>query len=130
MTTKKQEKQQITFEKAVKPVPFLQGEYFKGMCEIAYASEKQIALYPNKGNEGIVLSLFHKSIVEMASLSNGGRMFRNFDYNNRYLIDNGEIKTENLQQFKENIKEIEQNGFTIFSLEPVAEPVLSASDLF
>lgn len=118
------------FEKAEKPVPFLEGEYFRGLCEVAYASEKGLVLYPTKANEGIILSVFHKGIVEMASLKDGGRMFQNFDYSNRYLIENGEKKEENILKFKEIIAEIQEKGLTVFSTEPVAEPTLSASDLF
>ena len=120
----------VTFEKATKPVAFLEGEYFRGLVEIAYASENKIALYPTKANEGIILSVFHKGIVEMASMKDGARMFRNFDYSNRYLIENGEKKEENILKFKEIIAEIQEKGLSVFSTEPVAEPTLSASDLF
>lgn len=121
---------EFNFEKAERPVSFLNGEYFRGLVEIAFASENKLTIYPTKQNEGILLSVFHKGIVEMASLKDGGRMFRNFDYSNRYLIENGEKKEENIAKFKEIIGELQQNGLTVFSTEPVAEPTLSASDLF
>lgn len=120
----------LHFERAERPVPFLNGEYFRGLVEIAYASENKLTLYPTKKNEGIILSIFHKGFVEMASTKDGGRRFQNFDYSNKYLIENGEKKEENIAKFKEIIGELQKNGLTVFSTEPVAEPVLSASDLF
>ena len=123
-------KKQLQLETAPTPVPFLQGEYFEGLCEIASACQQNVALYIPMKTNGIFQSLYFKRVFARAEQSDGSYIVGNFEMKNRYLYNYNKltgtydsVKDDNLEAFVTRVKEIiEKNDYKVFSLTPVANP--------
>lgn len=121
-------------EMAAKPVPFTEGEYFRGMCEIAAAAHKKINLFIPANTKGIFDSLFHKRIFARAIQADGSYSVGNFNISeNRYLYVYDrrtgtymEKKEDNYDAFLQLTKEIcDKNDFKVFSTtKPVSKTEL------
>jgi hypothetical protein len=123
--------QEIELVMAEAPVAFTDGDYFRGMCEIAAAAHTKQALYIPAKTRGIFDSLFHKRIFARKELENGSWAVGNFQVTeNRYLYNFDPItrtyrdkKEDNYNSFLTLVKEIsEKKNYTVFSLTaPVKE---------
>lgn len=120
-------KQTIQLEKAPEPKPFLEGEYFRGLCEIAAACKENIKLFIPDNTLGIFQSLFYKRVYARKEMNDGSYMVGNFEMKNRFLYEYdrntrtyGAVKEENYGTFIKTVKNIiETKDFKIFSLTPV-----------
>ena len=127
--TKTETKQNLETELAMapEPIPFLEGEYFRGMCEIAAAAHSKKDLFIPANTLGIFNSLFGKRIFARKQNENGSYTVGNFVMMNRYLYDYdrntrvyGAKKEENYNKFVETVKAIsENNDYKVFSLNPI-----------
>ena len=115
----------MELEMAAKPVAFVDGDYFKGMCEIAAAAHTQTPIYVPANVQGIFDSLFHKRIFARKQLENGSWAVGKFAVtDNRYLYvydrNTGNYTTQkedNYNRFLELVKELaEKKNFSVFSL--------------
>ncbi len=122
----------VVLETAVKAVPFLDGEYFRGMCEIAAAQKLGKRVYVNANNNGLFESLFHKGIFDRKMMEDGGYVVGNFRVtDNRYLYEYDRVsktyrakKEDNYKKFIEILTSInEDTDFVVF------ETVKPANDL-
>lgn len=119
--------EQIILETAPEIKPFLDGEYFRGLCEIAVACKKGIQLFVPDTSFGIFQSLYYKRVYARKEMENGSYTVGNFQMKNRFLYEYdretrsyGNVKPANYDKFLETVKQImETNNFTIFSLKPV-----------
>lgn len=128
--------QTVELEMAKEPVPFTEGEYFKGMCEIAAAAHTKTNLFIPSKTRGIFDSLFHKRIFARKELENKSWAVGNFQVTeNRYLYNYDpttrsyrDKKEDNYNKFIDLVKEIsEKKNYTVFSLTaPVKEEQLDA----
>lgn len=126
----------MELEMAAAPVAFVDGEYFRGMCEIAAAAHTKTAIYVPSNVQGIFDSLFHKRIFARKQLDNGSWAVGNFAVaDNRYLYvydrNSGTYtskKEDNYAKFLEIVKEVaEKKNYTVFSLTaPAKEKELDA----
>ena len=128
------------FMKAKKPTDFLEGKYFKGLVELYYLTTTGEVFYPTidyeKSEEdkkttttfGIIKSAFMKDIIELKE-NELGIQVRNFDFNNKYLVDdNGEPNTKNVKAFNNYLKEVKENGIKIFSYVPISNDDIMTLD--
>lgn len=101
----------VEFKMAAKPVPFLEGQYFNGMCEIAAAQVTGTSLFIPDETKGIFRSLFMKRIFGYVENKDGSYKIGNFDMKNKYLV-----QEDNLDAFIERVKSLKENGeYTVFS---------------
>ena len=127
MTKQLEQQNEVQLEMAQEPTPFLDGEYFRGMCEIAAASHSKKDLFIPANTLGIFNSLFGKRIFARKQNENGSYTVGNFVMMNRYLYDYDRItrtygakKEENYDKFLAVVKEIvKSNDYKVFSLTPV-----------
>ena len=122
--------QQLTlegFETAPEQKPFVEGEYFKGMCEIAAACKLQSPLFIPMDTNGIFTSLYFKRLFARKLNDNGSWNVAQFQMKNRYLYNyNSKLKTydslkeDNMTAFIETVNNIvKTKTFTVFSIEPL-----------
>lgn len=124
--------QELVFEKASKPTPFLQGKYFRGLAELFYLCETKEQFYPTidvelseqekkvMTTEGIILSVHGRDIIELAR-KDLGFYCQNFNFNNKYFYDTkGEVKTDNINAFNKVLEDIKANGLQVFSYSPIS----------
>lgn len=101
----------VEFTMAAKPVPFLEGQYFNGMCEIAAAQVSQTPLFIPDETKGIFRSLFMKRVFGYVENKDGSYFIGNFDMKNKYLQ-----QEDNLDAFIKNVKALKENGeYKVFS---------------
>lgn len=119
-------------EMAPAPIPFLENDYFKGLCEIAAAQKLGKPLFIPVKNMGVFNSLYYKRVFGRVELADGSYQVGNFDLNNRYLVDQfGQRKEANWEKFSENVKAIVNGAdLTVFSFTEVKYPEISVEDLF
>lgn len=120
----------VELEMAAAPVAFVNGEYFRGMCEIAAAAQTQTPIYVSNETQGLFESLYMKRIFGRKQLANGSWIVGNFEIaKNRYLFEYnkatqsyGAKKEDNYNKFIEIVKDVIANGnYTVFSTEPAKE---------
>lgn len=131
-------KKTTTLEFAPAQVPFLQSDYFIGMCEIATAClMKKEIFVPNK-NKGIFNSLFYRRLFAKAETANGGYIVGNFETRNKFLYEYdtvngvyGEKKEKNIAEFAKVVKELQagERDFKIFSLQKLETKNASLQEL-
>ena len=127
MPTNEKTINEVQLEMAAEPTPFLEGEYFRGMCEIAAAAHSKKDLFIPAATEGIFNSLFGKRVFARKQNENGSFTVGNFAMQNRYLYDYdrntrtyGAKKEENYAKFLENVKAIvAKDDYKVFSLQPI-----------
>lgn len=132
--TKEIQKSEIKLEMAPKPIPFLEGEYFRGLCEIAAAALTNQPLFVPEKTLGIFQSLYFKRIYGRIENKDGSYTVGNFLVENEFLYnkETGEAKEENITTFKEIIKEIKEVGakaYKVFSLTPIEKKEISLDEL-
>ena len=115
----KTETQKPTFEMAPQPIPFLENEYFTGLCELAVASKLEKPVYIPAKSKGIFESLYFKRIFGRILQENGSYLIGNFNTNN----NNFAVFTEKTKALTESQK------LTVFSFEPI-KTVPALEDLF
>ena len=128
--TTRKDRTMTKLQTAPTPTPFLQGEYFEGLCEIAAACKQNIALYIPMKTNGIFQSLYFKRVFARAEQKDGSFIVGEFQMKNRYLYNYNKltgtydsIKDDNITAFVERVKEIiANNDYKVFSLTPVANP--------
>lgn len=99
------------FTMAAAPVPFLEGQYFNGMCELAAAQVSQTPLFIPDETRGIFRSLFMKRVFGYVENKNGSYTIGNFDMKNKYLQ-----QEDNLDAFVANVKKLtETKAYKVFS---------------
>ena len=113
---------------AAAPVAFVNGEYFRGMCEIAAAAKTETPIYVPASSNGLFESLYMKRIFGRKQLANGSWIVGNFEIaKNRYLYEYDKTtqsytnkKEDNFNKFVEITKEIVANkDYKVFSLTTV-----------
>lgn len=140
MANATENKEQVTveLEMAKEPTPFTEGEYFRGMCEIAAAAHTKQALYIPAKTRGIFDSLFHKRIFARKELDNKSWAIGNFQVaENRYLYNYDPLtrsyrdkKEDNYNRFLELVKEIsEKKNYTVFSLTAPVKEINQLDDI-
>lgn len=125
--TKQQTINEVQLEMAAEPIPFLDGEYFRGMCEIAAASHSKKDLFIPTNTKGIFDSLFGKRVYARKQNTDGSFTVGNFVMQNRYLYDYdrntrtyGAKKEENYAKFLQLVKEIvAKDEYKVFSIQPI-----------
>lgn len=127
-----------TLEFAPEQVPFLQSDYFIGMCEIATACLMNKELFvPNK-NKGIFNSLFYRRLFAKAETKNGGFIVGNFETQNKFLYEYDTVngvyggkKEKNIAEFAKVVKELQssERDFKIFSLQKLETQNISLQEL-
>lgn len=125
--TKQNETVAVTLEKAPEAIPFLKGEYFEGLCEIASACMSKAELYIPERTNGIFQSLYFKRVFARQENANGSWTVGEFDTNNRFLYNYDRVtrtygapKQDNIVAFKARVKElIEKKDYQVFSLKPI-----------
>lgn len=126
-TTKEKTNNEVQLEMAAEPIPFLNGEYFRGMCEIAAASHSKKNLFIPAKTKGIFDSLFGKRTYARKQNNDGSYTVGNFVMQNRYLYDYdrntrtyGTKKEENYAKFLQLVKEIvAKDDYKVFSIQPI-----------
>ena len=126
-TTKEKTNNEVQLEMASLPTPFLDGEYFRGMCEIAAAAHSNKNLFVPAKTKGIFDSLFGKRVYGRKQNNDGSFTVGNFVMQNRYLYDYdrntrtyGARKEENYDKFLQLVKEIvAKDDYKIFSIQPI-----------
>lgn len=127
--TEVKEEQVSTLEMAPEAKPFLDGDYFQGLCEIAAACNKKLNLYIPETGKGIFNSLYFKRVFARKVNEDGSWSVGNFVMQNRYLYNYdrltrtyGSKKEDNYVAFIKRVKEIiAKNDFKIFSLEKTVQ---------
>lgn len=126
---KKYVKEQIImtneFEKAPATIPFLESEYFQGLCELAVASHMQLPVFVDEEHTGIFQSLFFKRIYSRKLNEDKSWSIAEFEMKNRYLYNYNSLtkqyeskKDENYTAFCNKVRELaESKNFKVFSLE-------------
>lgn len=115
-------------EMAPVPVPFLEGEFFAGLCEIAVACATDTKLYIPAETKGIFDSLYFKRVFARMENEDGSYSVGDFQMKNRYLYNydrNARVYTDkkdaNFEAFLAKVKDIvDNNNYTVFSTTPVA----------
>ena len=118
---------EITLEKAPEPVPFLKGEFFRGLCEIAAACKTNTKLFIPIKTNGIFQSLYYKRIFGRKQNDDMSFTVGDFQMKNRYLYNYNKllgtydsIKEENAECFLQTVEHIiKEKDYQVFSLEPV-----------
>lgn len=127
--------EQLTLDMAPEIKPFLDGDYFKGLCEIAAACHTKKELYIPQATQGIFNSLYFKRIfARKQNEETKAWIVGNFQMKNRFLYNwdrlnrtYGDKKEDNYNRFVEQVNSIvKSNDYKIFSLTPV---VNTADDL-
>lgn len=124
MTKQTQIENEIKLEKAPEQKPFLEGEYFAGLCEIAAASNQKLPIYVPDKSKGVFNSLYFKRVFARSLNEDGSWNVGDFDMQNRYLYNYdrltrtyGSKKEENYTAFINRVKEIiAKKEFKVFSL--------------
>ena len=122
-TINEKPEQIATLEMAPEQKPFLEGDYFEGLCEIAAACHLKQELYTSTNNIGIFNSLYFKRIFARKQNQNGSWTVGEFVMQNRYLYNYDRItrtygskKEENYNAFITRVKEIiATKNFKLFS---------------
>ena len=122
-TIEKPEQVAEKLEMAPEQKPFLDGDYFTGLCEIAAACHLKQELYTSTNNIGIFNSLYFKRIFARKQNQNGSWTVGDFVMQNRYLYNYDRItrtygskKEENYTAFINRVKDIIANkNFKLFS---------------
>lgn len=113
-------------EMAPELVPFTEGEYFTGMCEIAAAQTLKQPLFVPTETWGIFQSLFLKRTFGRAQNTDGSYTVGNFQMKNRYLYnydrktkDYVSVKEDNMEAFANKVKALVDGTeeFKVFSKE-------------
>lgn len=125
--------EKIKLERAPQPTPFLEGEYFRGLCEIAAACETSTPLFVPDVTKGLFDSLFYKRIYARYEMKDGSYSVGEFDLKNRYLYNYDRdieqytsVKQKNYDTFIATVKDIiTNNDYQIFSLTPVTPQTLN-----
>lgn len=120
---------QLELEMAPEAKPFLEGEYFQGLCEIAAACATKTNIFTSANNIGIFNSLYFKRTFARTQNKDGSWTVGNFVMQNRYLYNYDRIsrtygskKEDNYNEFVKRVKEIvAKNEYKIFSLEQQTE---------
>lgn len=129
----------VEFEMAVAPVAFVNGEYFRGMCEIAAAAKTGTPIYVTENTQGLFESLYMKRIFGRKQNADGSWLVGNFEISkNRYLYEYnratqtyGAKKEDNFNKFVEIVKDVVANGnYTVFStVKPETQLGLTLNDI-
>lgn len=123
---KQKTEQQLGFAPEIKP--FLDGDYFRGLCEIAAASKQGVELYVPDASYGLFQSLYYKRVYGREEIKEKGCFkILQFAMKNRFLYDYdretrtyGNVKPANYDKFVETVKHIlATNDYKLFSLSPV-----------
>lgn len=122
-TIEKPEQVTETLEMAPEQKPFLEGDYFTGLCEIAAASHLKQPLFTSTNNIGIFNSLYFKRIFARKQNPDNSWTVGDFAMQNRYLYNYDRItrtygskKEENYNAFISRVKEIiATKNFKLFS---------------
>ena len=126
MTKQTQQTINEVFESAPQIQNFLDGDYFKAVCELGALSHLKQEFYVPDTSSGLFLSLFQRHVFKKAQKENGAVKVE-FNMVNRYLYNYNKIsrtystkKEENYNLFIQRVKELcETKNFTLFSLTPV-----------
>ena len=127
MTPKTQKTQ---LEKAPEQKPFLESDYFLGLCEIASCCMTGKEIFIPAKSKGIFNSLFFRRIFAKGETKNGGYIVGDFNTQNKFLYEydteSGTYTTKkekNIAVFANNVKALNDGTreFTIFSLVKVAD---------
>ena len=130
--------EEIAFEMAEEQKPFLQSDYFIGLCEIACATVTGKEIYVSDKNLGIFNSLYFKRIFARKEMDDKGYLVGNFQLQNRYLFvyDRATAtytkkKEANVEAFKNYVNALKtgEKEYTVFSLEPVKSNVEDLSSV-
>lgn len=122
-------------EMAPELVPFTEGEYFTGMCEIAAAQTLKQPLFVPTETWGIFQSLFLKRTFGRAQNADGSYTVGNFQMKNRYLYNYDRktrnyvsVKEDNMEAFANKVKALVDGTeeFKVFSKE---KPETSIEDV-
>lgn len=106
-------KTNIQFTMAAMPRPFIEGDYFNGMCELAAAQATQTPLFIPDKTKGIFRSLYMKRIFGYVENKDGSYFIGNFDVKNKYLQ-----QEDNLDVFTDRVKKLVENkNFNVFTTE-------------
>lgn len=134
--TKNAEQQKLELEMAEQPKSFVEGDYFRGMCEIAAAAHTNTPLFIPQETEGIFNSLYFRRIFARKQLEDGSWMVGNIAItNNRYLYTYDRVsktytskKEDNYEKFVELVKHIsDSKDYKVFALTNTA--VKESNDL-
>jgi hypothetical protein len=122
--TKAEQQKLVELEMAEAPKSFVEGDYFRGMCEIAAAAHTNTPLFIPQETEGIFNSLYFRRIFARKQLEDGSWMVGNIAItNNRYLYTYDRVsktytskKEDNYNKFVELVKSISDNkDYKVFS---------------
>lgn len=117
----------VELERAPEPIPFLKGEFFRGLCEIAAACKTGDKLFIPLKTNGIFQSLYYKRVFARKQNEDTSYTVGDFQMKNRYLYNYNKvlntydsIKEDNVDCFLKTVADIVKNkNYTIFSLKPV-----------
>lgn len=123
----KTETKEVQLEKAPEAKPFLEGDYFQGLCEIATACHTKTPIFTTPATIGIFNSLYFKRVFSRAQNPDESWTVGEFEMQNRYLYNYdrltrtyGAKKDDNYNEFIKRVKELSASkNFKIFSLTKV-----------
>lgn len=126
-TTETKVNETVQLERAPEPIPFLKGEFFRGLCEIAAACKTGDKLFIPLKTNGIFQSLYYKRIFARKQNDDTSYTVGDFQMKNRYLYNYNKvlntydsIKEDNVEVFLNTVNDIIKNkSYKIFSLKPV-----------
>lgn len=126
-TTETKVNETVQLERAPEPIPFLKGEFFRGLCEIAAACKTGDKLFIPLKTNGIFQSLYYKRVFARKQNDDTSYTVGDFQMKNRYLYNYNKvlntydsIKEDNVEVFLTTVNDIIKNkSYKIFSLKPV-----------
>lgn len=126
-TTETKVNETVQLERAPEPIPFLKGEFFRGLCEIAAACKTGDKLFIPLKTNGIFQSLYYKRVFARKQNDDTSYTVGDFQMKNRYLYNYNKllgtydsIKEDNVEVFLNTVNDIIKNkSYKIFSLKPV-----------
>lgn len=126
-TTETKVNETVQLERAPEPIPFLKGEFFRGLCEIAAACKTGDKLFIPLKTNGIFQSLYYKRVFARKQNDDTSYTVGEFQMKNRYLYNYNKvlntydsIKEDNVEVFLNTVNDIIKNkSYKIFSLKPV-----------
>lgn len=126
-TTETKVNETVQLERAPEPIPFLKGEFFRGLCEIAAACKTGDKLFIPLKTNGIFQSLYYKRVFARKQNDDTSYTVGDFQMKNRYLYNYNKvlntydsIKEDNVEVFLNTVNDIIKNkSYKIFSLKPI-----------
>lgn len=126
-TTETKVNETVQLERAPEPIPFLKGEFFRGLCEIAAACKTDDKLFIPLKTNGIFQSLYYKRVFARKQNDDTSYTVGDFQMKNRYLYNYNKVlntydsvKEDNVEVFLNTVNDIIKNkSYKIFSLKPV-----------